>query len=128
MTANKLNRLWMLITLLLVAIIVAGAVVAWSGYRPGQTIEISLPPQQESDGTLYTPGIEEEQQPQRININRAEVWLLKALPDIGEVKAQAIIDYRQQNGPFRSTNEITRVAGIGTATYERIKHLITVAD
>jgi len=128
MTANKLNRLWMLITLLLVAIIVAGTVVAWSGYRPDQAIEISLPPNQEPEDTPYNPGIEEEQQPQRIDINRAEVWLLKALPDIGEVKAQAIIDYRQQNGPFRSTNEITRVAGIGTATYERIKHLITVAD
>jgi competence protein ComEA len=70
----------------------------------------------------------EGEPPQKVNINRAEAWLLGALPGIGEVRAQAIIDYRQQNGPFRSTNELLKVAGIGTATYERIKDLITVAD
>jgi len=128
MTANKLNRFWTLLTVLLLAITVAGALVAWSRYSPSRLIEISLPPHQELEGTIYTPEIEEEQQPQKININRAEVWLLEALPGIGEVKAQAIVDYRQQNGPFRSTSELTRVAGIGTATYERIKHLISVDD
>jgi len=128
MTANKLNRFWTLIIVLLGAITVVGALVAWSGYHSSQPVEISLHPHQEPGNTIPTPGIEEEQQPQKIDINRAEVWLLKALPGIGEAKAQAIIDYRQQNGAFRSTNELTRVAGIGTATYERIKHLITVAD
>ena len=76
---------------------------------------------------LYIPEIEEEQ-PQKINLNRAEVWLLEALPGIGETKAQAIVDYREQNGPFHNINELTKVKGIGITTYERIKHLITVAD
>ena len=71
-------------------------------------------------------GIQEEAQ--KININRAEAWLLKALPGIGEVRAQAIIDYRQKNGQFRNINELTKVEGIGATTYENIKHLITVAD
>ena len=71
-------------------------------------------------------GIQEEAQ--KININRAEAWLLKALPGIGEVRAQAIIDYRQKNGQFRNMNELTKVEGIGATTYENIKHLITVAD
>ena len=44
------------------------------------------------------------------------------------IRAQAVVDYREGNGPFRSTDELTRVEGIGTATYERIKALITVAD
>ncbi len=70
-------------------------------------------------------GVEE---PQKIDINRAEVWLLKALPGIGETLAQRIVDYRCENGPFRNINELTKVAGIGTTTCEQIKHLITVAD
>jgi len=66
--------------------------------------------------------------PQKININRAEAWLLAALPGIGEVRAQAIIDYRGQNGLFRDIDELKRVDGLGDVTLERIKHLITVAD
>ncbi len=77
---------------------------------------------------LYILQTGEEEQPQKINLNRAEAWLLEALPGIGETRAQAIIDYRQQNGPFRNISEIIKVKGIGTATYEKIKHLITVAD
>ena len=77
---------------------------------------------------LYIPQSGEVPQSHKIDLNRAEAWLLQALPGIGEVRAQAIIDYRQQNGRFRSIEELTEVEGIGSATYERIKHLITVAD
>jgi competence protein ComEA len=77
---------------------------------------------------LYVPVSGEEQQPQKIDLNRAEAWLLEALPGIGEITAQAIIDYRTENGQYHSTYELTKVDGIGTVTYERIKHLITVAD
>lgn len=77
---------------------------------------------------LYIPDVEEEYQPQKIDINRAEVWLLQALPGIGEIRAQAIVDHRRQNGPFHNINELIKVKGIGTTTYEQIKHLITVAD
>lgn len=77
---------------------------------------------------LYIPKVEDEEQPQQIDINRAEAWLLEALPGIGETLAQRIIDYRRQNGSFRNINELIKVEGIGTATYEQIKQLITVAD
>jgi competence protein ComEA len=77
---------------------------------------------------LHIPGVEEEFQSQKINLNRAEVWLLKALPGIGETRAQAIIDYRHRNGLFHNIKELTKVEGIGTTTFEQIKHLITVAD
>ncbi len=76
---------------------------------------------------LYIPETGGEQ-PQKIDLNRAEAWLLKALPGIGETRAQAIIAYRQQHGPFHNISELTKVEGIGIATYEQIKHLITVAD
>ena len=77
---------------------------------------------------LYIPQIIEQEQLQKVDINRAEAWLLEALPGIGEVRAQAIINYRRQNGLFRNINEITKVEGIGATTYDRIKHLITVTD
>lgn len=77
---------------------------------------------------LHVPGVSEEKLPQKVNINRAEVWLLEALPGIGEVRAKAIISYRQQHGPFHSTDELLQVEGIGTAIYEQIKDLITVTD
>ncbi len=77
---------------------------------------------------LYIPEVGEAEKPQKVNINRAEVWLLEALPGIGETRAQAIIDYRHQNGLFHNINELTKVDGIGITTYERIKHLVTVAD
>ena len=76
---------------------------------------------------LHIPEVEEEQ-PQKVNLNQAEVWLLKALPGIGDARAKAIVDYRNQNGPFRNTSELIKVEGIGTKTYEQIKHLITVAN
>ncbi len=77
---------------------------------------------------LYIPQTEEKAQMQKIDLNRAEAWLLEALPEIGETRAQDIINYRKRNGPFRNITDIIKVEGIGTATYEKIKHLITVAD
>ena len=77
---------------------------------------------------LHMPDEDVQQEPQKVDINRAEIWLLEALPGIGESKALAIVDYRQQNGAFHNIYELTDVAGIGTATFERIKHLITVSD
>ena len=65
---------------------------------------------------------------QKININRAEVWLLEALPGIGTVKAKAIVAYRQQNGDFHNTLELTNVDGISPTLYGQIKDLIAVTD
>lgn len=88
----------------------------------GGTVESSEPAGLE----LYVSGAKSGAQ--KIDINRAEVWLLEALPGIGETLAGRIIDYRQQNGPFRNTNELLNVTGIGETVYRRIEPLITVAD
>ena len=65
---------------------------------------------------------------QRIDINLAEPWLLEALPGIGEVLSKRIVDFRQQNGSFRTTSDLKKVAGIGNDMYEKIKDMITVSS
>lgn len=61
-----------------------------------------------------------------INLNTATLEQLDSLPGIGPAIAQRIIDYRDSVGSFSSSDEITQVSGIGTATFDKIKPLITV--
>lgn len=61
-----------------------------------------------------------------ININTATSAQLQTLDGIGEVKARAIIDYRESHGDFTSVEQLTRVEGIGSATLEKIRDRISV--
>jgi len=77
---------------------------------------------------IYVTHTGESHSPQRISLNLAEAWLLEALPGIGQGKAQAIVDYRNQHGPFRRIEDVLKVEGIGSTTLDKIKNLITVED
>ena len=61
-----------------------------------------------------------------LNINQASESDLMQLPGIGQVKAAAIVTYRNSNGPFSSIEEIKNVPGIKEAAFEKIKGMITV--
>jgi competence protein ComEA len=61
-----------------------------------------------------------------LDINTASTTELEELPGIGPTTAQKIVEYREQNGPFISIEDIINVSGIGPGTFERIKDLITV--
>lgn len=63
-----------------------------------------------------------------INLNLASQDLLATLPGIGPVLAQAIVDHRDNSGPFRSVEEITDVPRIGPLTYQKLRDLVTVGD
>jgi len=60
-----------------------------------------------------------------INVNTASATELEALPGIGEVIAQRIVDYRTQNGPFTSVEQLDDVSGIGEAILAEIRDLVT---
>lgn len=64
-----------------------------------------------------------------ININTASAHSLALnLPGIGPAKAKAIVEYREQHGPFKTIEAITEVRGIGQGIFTRIKKLISVDD
>jgi competence protein ComEA len=63
----------------------------------------------------------------KVNINTADASELEyALLGIGPTKAQAIVEYRASNGPFRSMDELVQVKGIGLKTLEQNRDLIVV--
>ena len=63
---------------------------------------------------------------QKININNADESELDELPGVGPSTAQKIIQYRKENGEFKSIDELKNVSGIGEAKFQKIKDLICV--
>jgi competence protein ComEA len=63
-----------------------------------------------------------------LDINTATVEQFDSLPGIGALKAQQIIAFRQQNGPFSKTDDLQNVPGIGPGIFAKIKDLITVGN
>jgi competence protein ComEA len=61
-----------------------------------------------------------------INVNTASATELETLSGIGEVLAATIIEYRTQNGPFASVEDLMDVSGIGPATLDEIRDQVTV--
>lgn len=63
-----------------------------------------------------------------VNINTADPGELESLPGIGPKTAADIIAYRNENGPFRNSEDLMNVKGIGRKTYEGIKSFITIGQ
>lgn len=110
----------------------AGAILLGSGISLGIGIsEIGEPP-----APLQSSGFESSSsrgseifKPEisgPININTASALELESLPKIGPVLAKRIVEYRQANGPFKTTADIQNVSGIGPKIYAQFKDQITV--
>ena len=56
-----------------------------------------------------------------IDVNAANAELLTELPGIGEVKAMAIVENRDANGPYENAEDLSRVSGIGEATVDGLR-------
>jgi competence protein ComEA len=62
-----------------------------------------------------------------VNINTADAKQLSLLPRVGLALAERIVDYRKQNGPFKSTDELMLVRGVGEKLYAQLKPYLATA-
>ena len=61
-----------------------------------------------------------------VDINKATAEQLESLPGVGEKLAQRIVEYREQQGPFGSVEELMNVRGIGEKSFEKLRDRLTV--
>ncbi len=60
-----------------------------------------------------------------VNLNAASADQLASLPGIGERTAQLIVEYRQKNGPFKKSEDLMNVKGIGEKSFLKLRSLVT---
>ena len=114
-------------------IAVAGAAVFFCvgfflGRDMGRTVEVTVESHEPAEELAASDpvGMEESSGAGLVNINTADADELDSLPGIGPTLAGRIIEYREENGPFSSIEDILNVYGIGEGTYEEIWTRITV--
>ena len=88
----------------------------------GQQVHV---PRQGEDTSPVEPPSGQPATGGKVNLNTADSTALEMLPGIGPSLAQRIIDYRQAHGPFERIEDLMQVSGIGQATFEGMKDLIT---
>lgn len=97
------------------------------GLDPAEMAKASDGQMNGSAGTGQNTGMTAQvQQDNRININTADEAQLTTLTGIGATRAQAIIAYREENGPFAAIEDIMNVQGIKEGTFAKIKDEIVV--
>jgi len=83
-------------------------------------VEQEVDPVKTNGQTIPTDTASDAANIHKINVNTGGIKELMELPGIGEKKAQAIVDYRNQNGPFRKISDLNDVKGIGTKMMAKI--------
>ncbi|MFK0087791.1 ComEA family DNA-binding protein [Pseudomonas sp. NPDC090755] len=77
--------------------------------------------------TSPAPVVASQQTDTRLDLNSADAGTLQStLIGIGKTKAEAIVAYRQANGPFTSVDELLEIKGIGKALLDRNRDKLTV--
>lgn len=61
-----------------------------------------------------------------VNLNTADEKALDALPGVGPATARKIIEYRESEGGFQSTEDLMKIKGIGQAKYDKLKDKVTI--
>ncbi|EGO5024677.1 helix-hairpin-helix domain-containing protein [Enterococcus faecalis] len=87
--------------------------------KKGESVAQSLETLQESASA-------QQNQEEKINVNTATEAELQTISGIGAKKAQEIIRFRDEQGPFKTVEELKNVPGIGEKTVERLKDMLTV--
>ncbi len=76
--------------------------------------------------TISSPTENNQENSGKVNLNAATESELTTLPGIGPAKAQAILEYREQNGRFNSIEDLKKISGIGEKTFEKLVQYIEI--
>ncbi len=90
--------------------------------KKGEDLEFK---QETTSQTINIPS-NNESSSGKVNINSADEAVLTTLPGIGPSKAQAIIEYRENSGSFKTIEDLKNVSGIGDKTFEKLRDFIDV--
>ncbi len=102
--------------------------------RPGDTLTALISAAGVADNadvssvSIYVPARGETTRPQKVDLNRADSWLLQALPGIGEGKAAQIVEYRIANGPFHSVDDLLKIRGFGKTAIDDLRAYVSVGE
>jgi comEA protein len=113
----------------IIAFLITGAIcgISYSYYRRSHPrIDLRFRNPIQEDETLQKEIDRLLEEAKSVDINSASINELMKLKGIGPVLAQRIIEYRQQNGPFKAKDEVKKVHGMGPKKFEAIKDHITI--
>lgn len=98
----------------------------------GEQIAVGVPPAPDAGGVQSAIGSSGEDAPSggapggRIDLNRATAQQLDALPGVGPVTAERILEWRNRNGRFARVDQLREVEGIGERRFGQLRELVTV--
>ena len=107
--------------------------LAGGATEKGEPDRLNLAAEAKDGERIYVPAIGEsispyegEQEDGKVNLNTADASRLQELPGIGEAKAEAIIRYREEHGPFSSVEDLKNVPGIKDGVFSSLEPYIYV--
>ena len=114
-------------------IVLIGLIILLTGVVIGRDTQITMTKLSvnEETGRTYQEELEETAPPDyvigdKIDINTATADVFMLLPGIGETLANRIVTYREENGPFKSVDDLLNVEGIGESKLNNIRNYLTV--
>lgn len=120
MKFSKVERAGLCVTALVLAFLTGWTLRSWTAdsYR----VSSDHPPRVDRAASpSFTPD-------ETVDLNTATLAQLMTLPGLGQARAQAILDYREENGPFTYPEDVIHVPGIGQIIYEALADQITASS
>ena len=117
------RREQVVVALLVVSLVIGGAISLWDRFSPDaiedfQVIRVAEPPEPASED------VEPTELAAKVNLNTAAAQELERLPRIGPKTAHRILQWRTENGPFHTLNDLAKIPGIGKKTIAEIENMV----